>query len=244
MSDAVNQPNATVGSVFDLPAKSWNIVKENWIMFAFVNIFSIIGAILAIFPKDDTSNSNELTSSIMPLEGLIRDNLGLTAGIAIAVSLLIAVVSVFFYAMSTSLSVKSVDGKKPDAAELVEAGKKFWLRQLGLFIVIGFIIVVGLILLIVPGIIAIIRLCMAPYIMFDRDLGIIDSIKASNQLASKNMGAVAAAIGLTILIGIGLTILSAIPVIGQLLLVAGTIIFSLILMLRYRELSAKPAVTA
>ncbi len=240
MTDTTTQSKPQLGSVFDLPAKSWKFVKDNWIMFAFVNVFTLLGALSEISQNENTTvdTTTDLQNALMPGSAFINDNLGLTAGVALAVVLIVGVIMLFFAAMSTSLSLRSVDGEKPTAGELFETAKKYWLRQLGLIIVIAVIVIVGLILLIVPGIIAILRLSMAPYLMFDRDLSIMDSIKASNELTKKNMGAVAAAIGLYLLISIGLSILGEIPVVGPLALAIGSIIFSLIMVLRYRELTS------
>ena len=51
---------AKVGSVFDLLGKSYRIVKENWQLFAVVNIFTVLYAVMdALNPGDyDTAKEN------------------------------------------------------------------------------------------------------------------------------------------------------------------------------------------
>lgn len=228
---------AKIGSVFDLPEKSWNLVKKNWQMFAVVNILSLLSGVLAIFsdpPKEENNlNFFESTSSL-----LLGPGLGFFIGLGVIIVLAFIVASIFLLAMSTSLELRASKNEKPSFDTLFQTAKKFWLRQLGLFIVMGFIITIGLILLIVPGIYAIGRLIFAPYLMFDKDLGIIDSLKASANLTKGNAGPVWASIGLTILFGIGAGIVGSLPLIGELLSTIIIIAFSLILVLRYRELKA------
>ncbi len=80
----------------------------------------------------------------------------------------------------------------------------------------------------------------APYIMLDRDIGVMASLKASNEMVTGRAGAVWSAIGLFILISIASAFLSIIPIIGPVLGLVLAIAYSLILVLRYLELKAAP----
>lgn len=226
-----SQLNEGLGSVFDLPRKSYEIVMRNWQMFAFVNIITIITSIFLAIGNTST-NYNSYS------EGMFSDQdfTNIMGPLAIF-GIVFALVSIFFYAMTVGLAVKSIDGEKPDVNELLGIGKKYWLRQLGLVILLSIIIGFGLLLLIIPGIIAFLRLSLAPYLMYDRNLGVIDSIKASAELTKGRMGAVAAAIGVMILINIGLGLFGVLPIIGDLIAAVGAILFSLVIALRYRELT-------
>lgn len=232
-----NTKEAKIGSVFDLPQKSLELVKKNWQMFAVVNILSLLSGVLAIFssPSKDDQDLGAFGGAGSLLFG---PELAMAVGLGIIVILIFIVAGIFLLAMSTSLELRASKNEKPSFDTLFQTAKKFWLRQLGLFIVMGFIITLGLLLLIVPGIYAIGRLIFAPYVMFDKDLGIIDSLKASANLTKGNAGPVWAAIGLTILFGIGAGIVGGLPVFGELLSTLIIIVFSLILVLRYRELKA------
>ncbi|MGI9027414.1 MAG: YciC family protein [Candidatus Saccharimonadales bacterium] len=227
-----------VGSVFDLPAKSVKLVRENLAMFALVNIVSIITAVLAVFGSRNTHSESEFANLGTVFGGIKPDNdLVASVGLGLVIFIVTLAASVFLYAMATSLQLRVTRGERPAAHVLIETAKKYWLRQLALFIVMGFIIGVGLLLLIVPGIFAIIRLSLAPYLMFEKDLAIIDALKSSNELAKQNMGAIGAALLLFLAISIGAGIISAIPYVGQLLATAISIAYSLILVLRYREIT-------
>ncbi len=64
--------SAQTGSAFDLLGKSYNIVKENWQIFAVVNIFAIIYAVLdAMNPNDLHTNgrNNFMFGGVSDLSG-------------------------------------------------------------------------------------------------------------------------------------------------------------------------------
>lgn len=237
MSDINQKANSDVGSVFDLPRKSFELVKNNWEMFAFVNIVALLSAFVSIFNKDIPSYGNFSTNTLTDNDILTGTDLWVIT----IVGLLVALVSIFFYSMTVGLNVDTVRGKKPNIDRLLEIGKKFWLRQLALVIVLSIIIAIGLILLIIPGIIAILRLSFAPYLMYERNLGVMDSLKASAEVTKGKMGAVAAAILVTMGIGIVLGIFQGLPVLGPIIVVVGTIAFSLIIALRYAEINKSGA---
>jgi Uncharacterised protein family (UPF0259) len=236
MSDAKVQQK-TVGSVFDLPEKSFNIVKENWQMFAVVNVLTLLAALFS-FDNSDSARENKYgANSAFDIGGFASGSeLAAIIGLGLAALILVLALAIFLNAMSTALEVRTSKGEKPDFNSLIDAGKKYWARLLGLTILSGLIVLGGLILLIIPGIIAIGRVAMAPYHMVDKDLGIMDSLKASNEMGKTHWQAVWAAILLMIGIGLITSILGVIPVIGSLLGTIVTIFLSLVLPLRYLEL--------
>lgn len=226
-----------IGSAFDLLGKSLDIVKKNWQVFAAVNILTIISAI----GKASGNNHYERHGywSYQPMNnwgGLSGTGLAAVIGAGFLLVLIFAVIGIFLYAMSVSLQVKSTAGKKPELSELFEDGKKYFFRIIGVSLLSGLIILVGLILLIVPGIIALGRLIMAPYYMVDKDLGVMDAIKRSNDNAIGKMGLIYGAIGVTILVAIFAGIIGVIPVLGPLAGAAITIAYSLVIPLRYQQL--------
>lgn len=198
---------------------------------------TIIGAIFASLSVYDEKDVDAKYQSIGSLSGLDASQIAAVAGAASIVILIFVVIGIFLSVMATSLEVKSTAGKKPTLGELFNDGKKYFFRFIGLCILLGIIIVFGLLLLIVPGIFALGRLAMAPYHMIDKDLGIIEAIKASNEQAKGRMTKVYAAIGVTILIGLGASMVEGLlPVIGPLLAAVISIGFSLVLALRYQQL--------
>jgi hypothetical protein len=227
--------NPRIGSAFDLLGKSYEIVKKNWQAFAVVNILAILSALSgAIDPNK--GNDNWASGTAGKWEGVSGVELASILGAGFLVVLLLAIVGIFLYAMATSLEVKSTAGRKPDLSELFDDGKKYFFRILGLLILMGLIIISGFILLIIPGVIAIGRLVMAPYHLVDKDLSIMQALKQSNDKAIGNMGRIYGAVGVTILVAIFASIIGVIPVIGPLIGIAITIAFSLVVALRYQQL--------
>lgn len=223
-------------SVFDLLPKSWELVKKNWQVFAFVNIFAILGALgQSLSINDQSKDQSFVTNSFESLTG--TDVFFLAGGFFLVIAMVAVVL--FFEAMNISLGLKSAKNKKPTISELFEDGKKYYFRLIGLFILCTLIIVIGFALLIVPGVIALSRLLMSPYLMIEKDLGVIEAIKQSNTLATGKIGVVWAALGLSIAVGIADSIISVLPLIGPLAGIVISIGFSLIIPLRYIQMKNK-----
>lgn len=224
------------GSAFDLLGKSLEIVKNNWQMFTLVNIFGIIYAITDGLNWGDYDNNkinNPLLSSPSEISGA---QLGSIIGGGLLILLIFAAINFFFIVMGIALQLKTAGGRKPDFNELFDDGKKYFFPMLGLIIVMAVVIIIGFILLIVPGVIALGRLAMAPFIMIDKKVGIEEALKQSNELGKKYFGKIWAVIGVTILISLVTGIISGIPLLGPLVGAAIGIAYSVILALRYQQL--------
>lgn len=81
----------------------------------------------------------------------------------------------------TAASLKFTDGQRPRAAELVQT-YPLLLKFIGANILYNLIILVGLVLLIVPGIIWAIKYQFFGYIVVDQKLGPLAALKASGRL--------------------------------------------------------------
>ena len=94
----------------------------------------------------------------------------------------------------------------------------------------------GLILFIVPGIIAIGRLFFAPYHLIEKDLSVPEALQASNEQAKKHGTEVWKAIGVVILLSFVASVFDAIPIIGALISAVVYVIVSVVPPLRYQQL--------
>lgn len=132
-------------------------------------------------------------------------------------------VMLFFYLVSLAASfiiapaytiaeLRSADDKKIDLVDTVKQGLPYAIRMFLLQILTALVVLVGLLLLIVPGIIAIQRLLLAQYYLVDKDLGIIDAMKASAADAKKYPGAVWGLIGVLLVYMLLLFTILFIPV--------------------------------
>lgn len=222
-----------VGSVFDLLGKSFDIVKLNWQTFLFVNILTILAAFSTLAPMASHKDISTLESGLSGLSGL---ELGLVASLGTIFVLGFIIINAYFFVMQQILSTRASKGEKPTVGQLFNEANKRLFRIILLFLLSSLIILGGLLLLIVPGIIAIGRIAMSPYIMIDKNLGVLDSIKESNRTSKKYTWKVWAAILVLFFVGILGAIVGAIPYIGQIIGTIVTISFSLVLGLRYFQL--------
>ena len=76
------------------------------------------------------------------------------------------------------LALRAVRGLEPELDDLFE-GFRHYPDAVGGMLVYGLAVTVGLILLVVPGLIAMVRLAFTPYLIVDRELGPIEAVKAS-----------------------------------------------------------------
>lgn len=220
-----------VGSAFDLLNKCWDVFKNNWQMFIIVNVFTMLSAVIYSLRTDEERSNASILATAAP--GFEAIELG-SGYLALAV--LIILIVVFFYAMTTVLQVRAGRGEQPGFGILFADGRKYFIRLLGLSIVSALLVIGGLILLIVPGIIIFGRIVMSAYFMVDKDLSIGDSLRASNDQAKGNAGLIWTAIGVYFALSIVLGIFEVVPIIGAVISSIGGIIVSMLLPLRYFEL--------
>src|SRR5665213_3209033 len=80
--------------------------------------------------------------------------------------------------------------KVPDLARSWATVNEIGWRMLGLYIVMGLLIGIGFILLIIPGLFALRRYLLAPYVMLDKKCGIKEALDKSAELSLINPGSV------------------------------------------------------
>lgn len=134
--------------------------------------------------------------------------------------------------MSQKAQLEAVQRRKLDYGKLWQVVREIGWRMLGLYIAMFVVIVVGFILLVIPGFFMIRRYLLAPYVMIDQRLGIIDSMDKSAELSKKDTGSVWGIIGVLFLIGL----LNIIPLIGGLLAFVVGGLYSVAPAMRYMQL--------
>lgn len=149
---------------------------------------------------------------LLPIAGVVLAAIGVGAisaadggsVAALMIGLLIGAVVVAVLVVSPAMpyvQLMSVQGKQVSIEEALRAGlSKFW-RFYGLTLLTGLIIFGGFLLLVVPGLFMIRRYILAPYYLFDRDLGVLDAMKQSAAESKRFSGAVWGLIGVIFLIG-------------------------------------------
>jgi len=130
-----------------------------------------------------------------------------TEGISL-LGLVIMILSLYVSIGTTKISLRVVDGESPEFLDVFRSAKYF-LRYLGASILIGLIIVLGFVLLIVPGIIWGVRYSQALNLIVDKDMKIIDAMRKSGELTKGVKGQLI----LFFLVCIGVIILGAIALV-------------------------------
>ncbi len=108
------------------------------------------------------------------------------ASLSVPMTIISQILSVFLWLGATKIGLNAVSGKPFSIGTLFSGGK--WLVRgfIGYLLYMA-MIVVGLVLLIVPGIYLALRFGMYQAAIVDRNMGVIDAFKYSAQLTQKNV---------------------------------------------------------
>jgi uncharacterized membrane protein len=219
-----NQPQ----SAFSLFRPSMEAVKRNpWTYFWLVFIPSLFSLASNSTKVEDANGSSAAIESW----GTLPFTLAVSS--FMLVTLAIVFLSLVIAPAVTHLQLSSAKNKDIGVADALKVGLKYVWRYLGLIIVLVLLFVGGLILFIVPGLIVLRRYFLAPYFMLDKDLSIGEAMKQSAAATKPFSGAIWGIIGVYIL----LSLPGFIPLIGGLVSIALTTLYSVAPALRYYELS-------
>ncbi len=221
-ADSAQAPREVTGA-FGLFSKSWNIVKSNLSVFIILALASFASTFYDGFIADQPENIDS-TSFAAIFEGMVQSQDGL--------SIILALIATLLIVPQTILFLKSAQGKKPTLSELATLTSTKLFPLIGLYLLLMLIIVAGLIVFIVPGIIFIAWFILAPYIMVDKNTGIIDSLKQSKELSKGYFGAIWSVLLVTLLFALP----AAIGSIGVLTSIVLTFMYSVALAIRYTEI--------
>jgi hypothetical protein len=228
---------AKIKSVTDIFKDSSQIVRRNLYPFIIVNLLAALSVVwqagLNVRDKTHgTSWSNVFEHGVFGNGGDFRYP-GTGAGILVG---LFIIASIVLALMSVILSVRAARQTTVELGEVWEEFKQKGWRLIGVEIAVGLIVIVGLILLIVPGLYFLGRLIMAPFILVDQNTGIREAINRSWDLTKDKWVHVYT----VILFGIVLSLPNIVPIIGPLVAFVLTFLYSVALPLRYYEFKNKP----
>ncbi len=241
-------------SAFDLFGKSYEVVMRNLKSFAVLLALPFVASLISslhygfsatTFDKWKHFNFFGSTAPAAPVIGLFG------AGIFL-LFLVITVVSLIIQTMLYGLELEGASGKTPSLKHLFDVGKKYWLRLLGLFLMIGLYVIglsligmiiavifhrgigifIGLIWVLAAAFFVIQRYFLSPYVLIDQDLPVLDAMEHSANLAKNHAGAIWSVIGVSILLGLT----GIIPILGPLISFALGALYSVAPALRYEEL--------
>lgn len=220
-----------VPSAFDLFKPSWEGVKLNIV--ELIMVFLVPMVVLSIYfliALAAAGLSSDASTGEVNIFGAILLGIGVLAAIVYAVLLGPTLVHI---------QLKSARLQRVSYDDIWAASKKFWWRYLVLSLAVGLTILVGLILLIVPGIIFLRRYFLSSYALVDQDLGIGASMRASNKLSRGRAMSIFGILGVNILIGLP----SFIPIVGSAITFVLQIAYFVAPAIRYDQLKTlQPAV--
>lgn len=221
-----------VTSALDLFGKSYEIVKKNLVLFVLLSSVSIVSSLISAgqaISNDKTEKSGWQSVATSAL-GPELDTSGY-ASLGILV-LLFTVVGVVFMLMMLILSLRAAQGKTPTFDILWKEFRQKGLKLFLLVICLAIALLVGFILLIIPGVILLWRLSMAPYIMIDKGTDISESFVQSWEMTRSYAWPVYS----IFLVSILLAVTNLVPIIGSLIALALGIAYTCAMPLRYEEL--------
>src|SRR5687768_2976209 len=123
----------------------------------------------------------------------------ITAGLVVLLLLMVILVFIVQAAYMAYI-IKTARGELIGIKEALRVGLEKALPLLGQSVVMSILIVVGLILLIVPGIILAYRFFFAPYVLVDQNVGIFEALKRSRQLVKGKAAELGGLIGANLLV--------------------------------------------
>lgn len=217
LSDATNGfPDA-----FALFKPSWAAFRLNLDTFVLQMLFPFGLILLTALLLDAASTSTSAVADFVAITALAAA----AAGIAIVSAMLIVT------------ELHSARKKRAGFEQVFKESLRYVLRLIGLFIICAIIIVVGFVLLIVPGLFAIQRLLLAPYFLVDKNTGVFAALRLSMRAGKKYSSALWGVVGVLIAINI----IGIIPVFGWAASAVLSIIYLCAPAIRYVQVTAKSA---
>ncbi len=153
-----------------------------------------------------------------------------------AIACIVAIITNIGY---TKIFLKVSDGTKPDFTDLFKEYRLFW-KYLGVSIISALALAGGLILLVIPGIIVMVRLSLAPTVLIDTNSGVMAAIKESWEITRGHFWKL---LGFMVLAGI-LNIAGAMVFMIGLILTIPLSFYALILIYRKLSSSRTPVITS
>lgn len=177
----------------------WEKFKKEW---KFLVVIFIVAWVISSILSKIVGQAYES----MPISGVVLQIITYAVNAVITLGILKIVLDI-------------TDNKKPSWRLLYELYPRA-LKYIGATILYGLMIVVGLVLLIIPGIYLAIRFQFYAYFIADKNMGIMDSLRASSKATKGSVvnllafGLICAGIALAGFLAFGLGILIAIPIVS------------------------------
>ena len=219
--------------VTEIWVASREAVRRNLGLFVFLNSLTIMSLAWDtgsnLRDKVHGSDWHSVFTNTVYGNGGVYPNFG-----GFALGIIFAVLAVAFATMEVILALKA---SKKDRVSFVEVWDEYksnwlWLRLIGVIALTGFILLLGFIALIIPGIYLIGRVILAPYILIDQDTKVFEAVEKSWHLTRDRMWQVYSVLLFSLL----LSLPNIIPIIGPIIAFVLVLSFSVAMPMRYLEL--------
>lgn len=221
----------------DLFGKSYGLVRKNLNVYALVYAIpaamAIAGVIQIIADNQRHGwNWGHAFSSSFLGANLGSDSSVQTASTILYIVLLLGTIVSYFLAVVLNLRVS--EGKSPSLRSVWNEVTQDWLwaKLLGLGALTILIMIVGLVLIVIPFIILLWRLFLAPYILVDKKTRVFDALSMSWNMTK----GYAWPIYSIILFGFALALTGVVPIVGTLFSFALGVAYAAAPALRYQEI--------
>lgn len=188
-SETERQTTTELPGAFELFRPGWQALARNFLTFFYLPLLPfVVAACAAVLVFSTTYSSLHVFFFAV----------GVLAGAA--------ALALFFVALPamTYAQIRSAQEQKVELSEALAAGRSYFWRLWGVRISSEFLIVVGFILLIVPGVFMMRRYLLAPYFVIEENLGVFDAMRRSAAISREYSSATWGVVGVRWLItGIG-----------------------------------------
>lgn len=232
-----NNARVHLTSAIDLFGKSYVLVRKNLNTYAFVYAVPAAIVIAGVIQLVANNQSHGWDWGQAFNSSFLGPNLGTdsslqTASAVFSIVLLLAAIISYFLAIALNLRV--AEGKKPTFGSIWDDVMQnwLWLRLLGLGIITALVLIAGFVLLIIPGIILLWRLFLAPYILIDKNADIMTALSDSWNM-TKGYGWPVYSI---LLFSFVLALPGVIPIVGSLVSFVLGVAYAVAPALRYQEI--------
>jgi hypothetical protein len=222
-----------LSGAFKLFGQSYQIIKRN--LDVFLVLFSV-GALLALwetlgrYVEDEPARDWKAFILNRSFGGNVDTGVFAAGGFMFVMSILYVIA----YLLLTTAVLRAAQGQKISLGgvwrEFVD--RWLWLKLIAAFILFAAAIVIGLILLIIPGVILIWRLFLVPFVLIDQKTTIEEAFRRSWRMTRGYAGAIYG----VILVALLLSLTSIFPILGPLIAFVLTSIYTVAPALRYQEL--------
>jgi uncharacterized membrane protein len=245
-----------VTPAFDLFLKSYDLVKENFTVFALLYIFPLIIGLSngtwvvashRSWSNDTPVAANTLSTSTLPAYAWGGFGVALLFALAIAVALQV---------MLQAAQLESSHGRRPKISHLWQIVKKRGWQMFGLYLAVSFMVllsfiplliflaigltslpillaIIGVLIFIFPAVVMVRRYFVAPYVLLDDDsIGVWAAMDKSAKITLRDTGSVYSIMGVMILF----SLFGALPLIGWIISFGLHFFYNVAPALRYQEL--------